>query len=203
MGLARRSARHPGNGNVALIARHRNKEFATPVTSPPLPVPRPGSRGRLFPRSRPHLFVLLFIWRISRCGGLCRALHSSSAKSRASSAPSVCPRPLLCGMRRHDRSAKIPLRSRAWPSPSQDLPTHAVKSITNAVLSCATNMKAGRYEGAAFTRLFVDDALRTGRKMLYLKGCGCVLSCHSCKETREDNDGHFHLILHRRRNRVV
>ena len=47
--------RVPGNGSVALNEASR-KEFATPVTSPPLPVPRPGSRGRLFPRSRPHLF---------------------------------------------------------------------------------------------------------------------------------------------------
>ena len=58
MGRARRAARHPGNGSVALTATHPRKEFATPVTSPPLPVPRPGSRGRLFPRSRPHLFQI-------------------------------------------------------------------------------------------------------------------------------------------------
>ena len=46
-----------GDGSFALTTNVTNLEFATPVTSPPLPVPRPGSRGRLSPRSRPHLFL--------------------------------------------------------------------------------------------------------------------------------------------------
>jgi hypothetical protein len=51
------------------------------------------------------------------------------------------------------------------------LPTHTVKRITKALLSRMTNVKAGRYEGAAFTSLFIDDSLRrTRRKVHSLKG---------------------------------
>jgi hypothetical protein len=44
-----------------------------------------------------------------------------------------------------------------------------VKSIAKALLSRMANVKAGRYEGAAFARLFIDDALGTRRKMLNLE----------------------------------
>ena len=43
------------------------------------------------------------------------------------------------------------------------LPTHAVEGVTKALLSRMTNVKAGRNEGAAFTSLFIDDALRRTR----------------------------------------
>jgi hypothetical protein len=50
-----------------------------------------------------------------------------------------------------------------------------VKGITKAFLSRTTNVKARRYEGAAFTSRFIDDALRTKRKVLDLDGGGSAL----------------------------
>jgi hypothetical protein len=67
--------------------------------------------------------------------------------------------------------------------------------MADAVLSRVTNVIAARYDGVAFAR-FIDDAVRTERKALELNGCGCLLSCHSCKETREDDDGHSHIFPH-------
>ena len=50
------------------------------------------------------------------------------------------------------------------------LPAHAVKGVSKALLSRMANVKAGRYEGAAFTRHFIDEALRTRRKVFDLEG---------------------------------
>ena len=77
------------------------------------------------------------------------------------------------------------------------LPAHAVKGIAKAMLSCETNVIAVRYIGTAFTYLFLDDALRARRKVLpESNSCRGLLSCHSNKETREDNDGHSHVFFH-------
>ena len=71
------------------------------------------------------------------------------------------------------------------------LPTHAVKCIAEAILPRPANVKPGRDEGAAFA-LLVDNTVRTWGKV---DGCRCVLSNHSCKETREDDDAHFHVCF--------
>ena len=72
-------------------------------------------------------------------------------------------------------------RSRSH-SMSSRLPAHPVESIAKAILSRMTNMKAGRYEGATFTGLFIDDALRTGGKVLNLR--------------KKYDDRDFHFFLH-------
>ena len=71
------------------------------------------------------------------------------------------------------------------------LPTHAVKCIAKAILPRPANVKPGRDEGAAFA-LLVDNTVRTWGKV---DGCRCFLSNHSCKETREDDDAHFHVCF--------
>jgi hypothetical protein len=47
-----------------------------------------------------------------------------------------------------------------------------VKGLAKAILSNVTNVKAARYEGAAFTALFIDNAIWTRRKMHNLNGGG-------------------------------
>jgi hypothetical protein len=76
------------------------------------------------------------------------------------------------------------------------LQAHAVEGIAKAMLPCGTDIVAARYVGTAFTYLFLDDALRARRKVLpESNSCRGLLSCHSNKETREDNDGHSHVLL--------
>jgi hypothetical protein len=50
------------------------------------------------------------------------------------------------------------------------LKAHAVKGVPKAILSGVTNVEAGRYEGAAFAPLFIDDAIRTRREVHDLNG---------------------------------
>ena len=76
------------------------------------------------------------------------------------------------------------------------LPAHPVKGIAKAMLSQMTNVKAGRHEGAAFTRLIIDGALRTRRKVLNFEGRRCLLSHHSPKEKRQDNEARSHIFPH-------
>ena len=65
--------------------------------------------------------------------------------------------------------------------------------MADAALSRVTNVRAARYDGVALTR-FIDDALWARRKAL--NGCGCLLSAHCCKETREHDDDHSHIFPH-------
>jgi hypothetical protein len=76
------------------------------------------------------------------------------------------------------------------------LPAHPVKGIAKAMLSRMTNVKAGRHEGAAFTRLIIDGALRTRWKVLNFEGRRCLLSHHSPKEKRQDNEARSHIFPH-------
>jgi hypothetical protein len=74
-------------------------------------------------------------------------------------------------------------------------PAHAVKGIAKAMLPRMTNVKACRYERAAFTRLFIYDALRTRRKVPDLEARRCLSGRHCCQETREDKNGeHSHIF---------
>ena len=70
-----------------------------------------------------------------------------------------------------------------------------MKGIAKAMLSRMTNMKAGRYKGAAFTPL-INGALRTRRKVQKLDGRRSLLSYHCRQETRQDDDGHSHIFPH-------
>ncbi len=54
LGCARRSA--AGVVHRRCVDTLTDRSYATPVTSPPLPVPRPGSRAAGVPQRRPHLF---------------------------------------------------------------------------------------------------------------------------------------------------
>jgi hypothetical protein len=45
-----------------------------------------------------------------------------------------------------------------------------MKRVPKAILSGVTNVEAGRYEGAAFAPLFIDDAIRTRREVHDLNG---------------------------------
>ena len=57
LGRARRSAAAPVRTAITLALTDTEKRsYALPVTSPPLPVPRPGSRAAGLPQGRPHLF---------------------------------------------------------------------------------------------------------------------------------------------------
>jgi hypothetical protein len=75
------------------------------------------------------------------------------------------------------------------------LPAHAVKGIAKAILPCEANVIAVRYEGTAFTRFFLDDALRTGRKVLKSDGRRRLLSCHTDEEAK-DYYGRSHISSH-------
>jgi len=66
----------------------------------------------------------------------------------------------------------------------QRLPANAVKGVTKTILSCETDIVAGRNECTAFTRLFFDDAFRTRRKVFKSDGGRRLLRCHSRKQTR-------------------
>ena len=85
-----------------------------------------------------------------------------------------------------------PMAHAPQPSRWTCLPAHAVKGIAEAMLSGVTNVEAGRYEGAAFTSFFIHDTVWTRRKVHNPNRCRCFLSCHSCKKTREEDDGHSH-----------
>ena len=82
------------------------------------------------------------------------------------------------------------------PSHGAWLPTHAVKGIAKAMLSCETNVIAARHIGAAFTDLFFDDAIRTWWGVLESDSCRRFFGCHRCDETRKDDDGHSHNFPH-------
>ena len=64
------------------------------------------------------------------------------------------------------------------------------------MLSRMTNVKAGGYEGAAFTHLFIDDAFWARRKVLNLEGRRRGLRHRSCKEAGEGNDTRSHILHH-------
>jgi hypothetical protein len=70
-----------------------------------------------------------------------------------------------------------------------------VKGVAKAMLSSVTNIKSRRYEGAAFTSFFLDDAIGTTRKM-YSGGSRRFLSYHCCKETRETDEERSHVFPH-------
>jgi hypothetical protein len=72
-----------------------------------------------------------------------------------------------------------------------------MKGIAKAILSRVTNVEAGRYEGTAFARFLVDDAIRTRRKVLELHGGRCLLNQHSRKENNKNDDGRFHVFTSR------
>jgi hypothetical protein len=65
-----------------------------------------------------------------------------------------------------------------------------------AILSRVANVIPARCAGVAFTGFFIHDTLGTSRKALKLNGCGCLVSYQSCKETRENKDGYFHIFPH-------
>jgi hypothetical protein len=60
------------------------------------------------------------------------------------------------------------------PAARACLPAHAVKGVAEAILSGVADVKAGRHEGAAFTP-FIDDAIRTRRKVKHPGGGRCLL----------------------------
>ena len=103
---ARRAAQCAGDGHLALI----DQGVATPVTSPPLPVPRPGSRGRLFPRSRPHLFsgrrkaeIQFHFCQFShRCLRLAHSFRANASTGRLKRLCELCAQtmPLCCAAQR-------------------------------------------------------------------------------------------------------
>jgi hypothetical protein len=74
------------------------------------------------------------------------------------------------------------------------LKAHAVKGIAKAMLSSVTNVKAARYEGAAYAPFFIDDAI-WARRTMQLNGGRRLLSYHCCKETGEGDDGYLHIFL--------
>ena len=106
------------------------------------------------------------------------------AFENASAAGSDIVRPALQGA--HDRA-------RAACDDYLYLPAHPMKGIAKAILSRVTNVEAGRYEGTAFARFLVDDAIWTRRKALELCGGRRLLNLHSCKENNENDDGRFHI----------
>jgi hypothetical protein len=84
-------------------------------------------------------------------------------------------------------------------TPRELLHAHAVEGVAKAILSRMTNVKAGGYEGAAFTRLFSDDAFRTRRKVLNSEGRRRGLRHRSCKEAGEGNGTRSHIMHHQKK----
>lgn len=69
-----------------------------------------------------------------------------------------------------------------------------MKGIAKAILSRVTNVKAGRYEGTAFARFLVDDAIRTRGKVLELYSGRRLLSQHPREDNNKNDDGRFHIL---------
>jgi hypothetical protein len=75
------------------------------------------------------------------------------------------------------------------------LQAQAVEGIAKAMLPFDTNVIAVRSVSTALTHFLVDEAFRTGRKMLESDGCRGLLRGEAGEETNQHNDRRFHVFL--------
>jgi len=67
------------------------------------------------------------------------------------------------------------------------LQAQAVKGVAKAMLPFDTNIVAVRCVSSAFAHFFVDEAFRTGSKMLESDGCRGLLRRQAGDATNDDN----------------